>query len=217
MALRTWVVRVFTIRNDALSPETPAGSLVIAWVPARDFRPGDLVVYRSGESYFAGRVSESTAKGVQVNRNGVPDFAVARDAIRGRIVTVLWRGSGARPQVSVGGGRAVVRGDGAPGLRLVLRVGAREVWHCGFVNDAPFTAILQPSRRGDGLDVRVSDSSGASLLTLSRSSVGPGPGWLAVRGGEVRAGRDAPAVVGEFERDEGTREPVTLGAEAPPP
>jgi len=213
MVLRTWVVRAFVIRNDALAPETPAGSWVLAWLPAREFRPGDLVVYRDGDRYFAGRVSEATPEGVQVNRNGVPDFAVAREAIRGRIVSVLWRGAAAGPRVSVGGGRAVVRGDGAPGQRLVLRVGGREAWHCGLVNHAPFTAILQPSRRGDGLDVSVNETGGAPLLTLSRSSVGAGPGWLAVRGGEVRAAPDAPAVVGEFGHDNGSREPVTLGVE----
>ena len=213
LVLRTWVIRPFVIRNDALAPETPAGSYVLAWIPASEFRPGDLVVYRDGDRYFAGRVSEATPEGVQVNRNGVPDFAVARDAIRGRIVSVLWRGAATGPRVSVGGGRAVVRGDGAPGLRLVLRVGGREAWHCGFVNNAPFIAILQPSRRGGGLDVSVSGTDGAPLLTLSSISVGAGPGWLAIRGGEVRAAPDAPAVVGEFGRDDGSREPVTMGVE----
>ncbi len=216
MILRTWVVRPFVIHNDALSPETPAGSYVLAWLPARDFRPGDLVVYRSGDAYFAGRVSAATLEGVQVNRNGVPDFAVERDAIRGRIVSVLWRGAAAGPRVSVGGGQAVVRGDGAPGRRLVFRVGGSEAWHCDFVHDAPFTAILQPSRRGGGLDVRVNDAQGTALLTLSRSSAGAGPGWLAISGGEVRVAPDAPAVIGEFGRDDGTREPVTLGVELPP-
>jgi hypothetical protein len=217
LGLRTWVIRPFVIRNDALSPETPAGSFVIAWLPARQFRPGDLVVYRSGDAYFAGRVSEATADGVQVNRNGVPDFAVARDAIRGRIVSVLWRGAAAGPRISVGGGRAVVRGDGAPGLRLVFRIGGRGVWGCGFVNEAPFVALLQPSRSGDGLDVRVDDALGTKLLTLDRSSVGAGPGRIEIRDGEVRAAPDAPAVVGEFTPDGGAPEPVTLNIEAPSP
>jgi hypothetical protein len=115
LALRTWVIRPFSIRNDALSPEIPAGSWVLAWRRSANSARATCWCTAMGSVYFVGRASEATADRVQVNRNGVPDFAVARDAIRGRVITILWRGASAVSPVSVTGGEAVVRGDGAPG------------------------------------------------------------------------------------------------------
>jgi len=213
-ALRQWVVSAYTIKNDSLAPELPAGSYVLAWKLARTYGPGALVVYRDGDRYFAGRVSAATAGEVRVNRNGVPDSAVPRSALRGRIVTVLWRGSGAASPVSVTGGEAVVHGHGAPGQRLVFRIGGRMVWSCGFVNDASFTAVLKPSGTRGSVDVRVNDERGIALLALGRGSAGKVAGRLVISGGTVSIGPDAQAVVGAFTPAIGKAEPVTLSVEA---
>jgi len=217
LALKQWVLGAYTIKNDSLAPEIPVGSYVLAWKLARTVTSGDLVVYRDGGRTFAGRVSEPTVDGVRINRSGVPEFVVSQNAVCGRIVTVLWRGSGAAQSVRVTGAEAVVRGHGTPGQRLVFRIGGQTIWGCGFVNDAPFTAFLKPSGAGDSLNVRVIDARGVTLLTLhERGSVGKVAGRLVLLGGEVRIGPDAQAVVGEFNPAHGRPEPVTLCVEAEP-
>jgi hypothetical protein len=87
------------------------------------------------------------------------------------------------------------------------------VWRAGFVNEAPFTAFLKPSDSGNGLDVRVTDGRGVSLLTLGRSTVGRSSGRLMIRDGEVRVGPDTPAAIGEYTPDGGTPESATLNVE----
>jgi len=96
MSRRSYLlVGSYSIKNNSLSPEIPSGSCVLAWKPARTLRPGDLVVYRHEGRFMGGRVERSDAAGLVVNRNGVSGFPVAREAVCGRIVSVLWRGSAA--------------------------------------------------------------------------------------------------------------------------
>jgi predicted Ser/Thr protein kinase len=91
LTLRQYVVSAYTIKNDALAPELPAGSYVLAWKLARTFAPGDLVVYRDGARYMAGRVSAADGSVVEVNRNGVAAKSLHPSQLVGKIISVLWR------------------------------------------------------------------------------------------------------------------------------
>ena len=213
LAIRQWVVSAYTIRNDALTPELPAGSYVLAWKVACSSIPGDLIVYRQDGHIMGGRVSGNKGDEVLVNRNGMAEVAVPRGMICGRIVTVLWRGSRSPPPVTVTGGVTVVRGSGSPSQRLVFRIGGRKGWGCGFVNNAPFSVFLKPFTSGDSVEVRVIDARGVSLLSLERWSVGTKSGRLVFHGREVHVGPDGQAVVGVLTSDRGSPEPVTLSIE----
>jgi predicted Ser/Thr protein kinase len=94
LVLRTWVIGAYTIKTDALAPELPAGSLVLAWKLPRTFSPGDLIVYQHENYASIGRVAGNEPDAVQVNRNNNPDFRVPRAAIHGKVISVLWRGDG---------------------------------------------------------------------------------------------------------------------------
>jgi serine/threonine protein kinase len=93
LVLRTWVIGAYTIKADALAPELPAGSLVLAWKVTRDFYPGDLIVYRSENFSGVGRVTGNEPDAVRVNRNESVDFHVPRTSIEGKVISVLWRGT----------------------------------------------------------------------------------------------------------------------------
>jgi serine/threonine protein kinase len=93
LVLRTWVIGAYTIKTDALAPELPAGSLVLAWKVTRDFSPGDLIVYRSENFSGVGRVTGNEPDAVRVNRNESVDFRVPRTSIEGKVISVLWRGT----------------------------------------------------------------------------------------------------------------------------
>lgn len=93
LAVKAWVLGSYKISSDSLSPEIPAGSYVLAWKPARLFRPGDLIVYRRRDRALSGRVEKSDAESLVINRNGMSAERIPRADVCGRIVTVLWRGS----------------------------------------------------------------------------------------------------------------------------
>jgi len=101
LVLRTWFVGAYTIKTDALAPELPAGSMVLAWKLTRAYSPGDLIVYRIEEFNSVGRVTGMEPDAVQVNRNGTADFRVARSAIQGRVFSVVWRGTRVREAKAV--------------------------------------------------------------------------------------------------------------------
>jgi len=94
LALKQWVIGSYTIKNNSLAPELPAGSLVLAWKQTKLYKQGDLVVYRMEKSFYAGRVQEIVPGQMLLSRNGVSDIRVPREALVGRVMTVLWRGSG---------------------------------------------------------------------------------------------------------------------------
>ncbi|MEI7946433.1 MAG: protein kinase [bacterium] len=94
LALKQWVIGSYTIKNNSLAPELPAGSLVLAWKQTKLYKQGDLVVYRMEKFFYAGRVQEIVPGQMLLSRNGVSDIRVQREALVGRVMTVLWRGSG---------------------------------------------------------------------------------------------------------------------------
>jgi tRNA A-37 threonylcarbamoyl transferase component Bud32 len=94
LAIKVWVLGNYRVNGNALAPEIPGGSYVLAWKPASTFRPGDLIVYRDKGRILGGRVERSDAAGLVVNRNGVTAERIARKTVCGRIITVLWRSSG---------------------------------------------------------------------------------------------------------------------------
>jgi len=94
LAVKTWVLGSYRVSGDSLSPEIPRGSYVLAWKPAATFRSGDLIVYRHEGRILGGRVEGSDAASLDVNRNGMSAERIARKTVCGRIITVLWRGSG---------------------------------------------------------------------------------------------------------------------------
>ena len=94
LAVKARVLGSYRVSGDALSPEIPGGSYVLAWKPAATFRPSDLIVYRQDGRVLGGRVERSDTASLVVNRNGMPGERIARERVCGRIVTVLWRGNG---------------------------------------------------------------------------------------------------------------------------
>lgn len=93
IALRMWVVDVYTVHSEAVSPEIPQGSLVLVWKPAPALTAGDLLVYRSSGRFWVGRVSDVQGDAVRVNRNRELDTPIPKQTIRGRVISVLWRGT----------------------------------------------------------------------------------------------------------------------------
>jgi signal peptidase I len=93
IALRTYGLGTYAIKGDGVNPEIPKNSWVLTWKMATVLSPGDLIVYRSDHQFWVGRVVEAQGNTVRVNRNGTPDFTIERQAVRGRVVSVLWRGT----------------------------------------------------------------------------------------------------------------------------
>jgi len=93
IALRMWVVGVYAVQTDSASPEMPKGSVVLTWKPARALSPGDLVVYRKEGRFWVGRVSDVQNGAVRIARNREPETLIPKQALRGRVISVLWRGT----------------------------------------------------------------------------------------------------------------------------
>jgi predicted Ser/Thr protein kinase len=81
------------VTNDA-APEAPRGSHVLVFKLARNFAPGDLIVYKYGNAANLKRVVRSDASTVLVNRNGGANFAVPRADVIGKVISIYWRGTG---------------------------------------------------------------------------------------------------------------------------
>lgn len=93
LIIRTFFLQPFKADTDAAAPEIPKGSRVLAWKLSRNFAPGDVIVYRRDGVFNLGRVAGSDTNVLYVNRNGKPDFTVARADVLGKVVMLYWRGS----------------------------------------------------------------------------------------------------------------------------
>ncbi len=89
--LRTFVVVAYGVSGDSAAPEIPAGSRILAWKLSRSFSPGDLIAYAHGDKTYVGRVVNSSAAEITVNRNGEPDDTIPRSRVVGKVISVLWR------------------------------------------------------------------------------------------------------------------------------
>lgn len=87
-----FVMQAYDVTGDAVSPELPKHSRALAWKLAGDIRPGDIIVYPSGDENRLGRVVRAAAEPqggalfVVVSRNDKPDETVPLSSINGKIV-----------------------------------------------------------------------------------------------------------------------------------
>src|SRR5262249_17533034 len=82
---------------------------------ARDFLPGDMIVYRHDSNTYVGRVVVATDKTVTVNRTDRPDEVLERSSVIGKVVSIYWRGT---QKFAAGADR-----NGAIGIALKLQDG----------------------------------------------------------------------------------------------
>jgi tRNA A-37 threonylcarbamoyl transferase component Bud32 len=89
--LRTFLIAPYSISTNAAAPEMPRGSLFLVWKLTHSFAPGDLIVYKHEKEAYVGRVARIGGGLISVGRNGESDASLPRDAILGKVISVLWR------------------------------------------------------------------------------------------------------------------------------
>jgi len=84
------------VTTGSMEPALPAGALVIAHAQ-EDYRPGDIISFRQGDTVVTHRIIEKTAEGYRTagDANNTPDDAVVpQGKVLGRVVLCLpWAGA----------------------------------------------------------------------------------------------------------------------------
>ncbi len=114
--------------------------------------------------------------------------------------------------VNVAGGKAVIEGRATPDSRFILAVGEDHA-RCGFLNDLPFTVIIEPVDRNRGFACTVKDSAGNVLLTLGNSRIGAmtyESGHIVFLEGEPSPETNGSYVIGEFRPKKGPPIPISV-------
>ena len=93
LILRTFILQPFRTPTDAAAPELPRGSHFMVWKLARNFAPGDLIVYHYENWNNVGRVTGRANDGLVVNRNAQSDVTIPYGDIIGKVFSVYWRAS----------------------------------------------------------------------------------------------------------------------------
>lgn len=87
--LRLAVAAPYRTSDNSLAPEIPKGTYVLVYKLARDFQPGDFVVYRAPEGDVAAKIAgvDRAAESLHVTRlNGSADEVISSDQLIGRIL-----------------------------------------------------------------------------------------------------------------------------------
>jgi signal peptidase I len=152
--LRTFFVQPFMVMTDAAAPEIPAGSRILVWKMARTFKPGDLLAYEAGDQFYAGRVARSEGENVIMNRNGMPDIAVPRAAITGKVISVYWRGETPRvetPKGTAGFGPVMeqVLPFGMPCAQCYLQLSGGRIFEVGHGPDSSAEDMHEDLKKAD--------------------------------------------------------------------
>jgi signal peptidase I len=85
LPLRAAVIAPYRVMGNSTAPELRSGSWVLAYKLASDFQPGDLLIYRDGDSEFTARCEVATPETLKVSRNNV-GLEIPRPRVVGRIV-----------------------------------------------------------------------------------------------------------------------------------
>ncbi|MEO6742740.1 MAG: protein kinase, partial [Chthoniobacteraceae bacterium] len=93
--LRAWVLQAFVIPVNSMAPELPAGSRVLVWKLTRQFAPGDIIAHKHGDLVWVSRVVREEKEQLVLQRNEWPEEKLPRADVIGKVISVLWRGSGA--------------------------------------------------------------------------------------------------------------------------
>lgn len=92
VGIRAVVIEPFKAMNDAVAPEITPGSRVFVYKLARDFKPGDIVVYRYSatgkfDKYLLGRVAEYPDNGqVSIERRHEAALRIAIGDVVGKVI-----------------------------------------------------------------------------------------------------------------------------------
>jgi hypothetical protein len=88
MLVKATIAESFYIATDAVAPEVPEGSRLIACKLCRSLTAGDIVVYRDDGTNLVGRVTavDGAADTVTVDRNDQAPVEIDREQIVGRVV-----------------------------------------------------------------------------------------------------------------------------------
>ncbi|MCC6353310.1 MAG: serine/threonine protein kinase [Verrucomicrobiae bacterium] len=235
--IRGFVLEAYFATSDAVSPEIPRKSFVVISKLQRSFVAGDIIVYRENGRAKLGRVAEAGPKKGQllIGRRNEPPVRLQVKQVKGKVIfnTRPVSGPEERPpeavpppapqgpfrpcisRVSVDAGRAIVEGRAASDSLFVLGVGEGR-YTSGFLNDLPFTAIIEPVDWGRGIACVIKDSIGNVLLTLGNSRIGPMTyerGRIVFREGTPTPEPDGSYVIGEFLPKGGTPQPFTVSLE----
>lgn len=235
--VRTFVLQTYVATSDAVSPEIPRKSFVLVYKLVRSFAPGDIIVYRDGGRAKLARVAQPGPKKglLEIDRGTGDPVRLQVAQVSGTVIFNTRPGSGPEPfpsrtisrhasqesptpgilRVSVETGRAVIEGRATSDSLFVLGVG-EDSSTSGFLNDLPFTAIIERVDWGRGIACVIKDSIGNVLLTLGNSRFGPmtyEPGRIVFRKGAPSPEPDGSYVIGEFLSEGRTPLPVKVALE----
>lgn len=86
-ATRLFVLAPYRVPTDAVIPEIPRGSQLLVFKLARDFVPGDFVIYRQGREERVARVAQAPAHGVlQIARHNEPLQEIPASSVIGKVI-----------------------------------------------------------------------------------------------------------------------------------
>lgn len=87
LLVRTFVLQIYRVENDAVAPEIPVGSHVFVFKLQRTFVAGDIIVYR-GFTNMLGRVVQDGPRDglLLIERRGEQPQAVAMSDVIGKVV-----------------------------------------------------------------------------------------------------------------------------------
>jgi signal peptidase I len=234
IAIRGFVLAPYVVVTDALRPEIPRESYVLVNQLARSFAPGDIIVYRDAGRAKVARVMEPGPKKglLRIQYAGEKPVLLQAKLAKGKVIfntRPAFQSEGqaqaAVPKantpipsapgishVNVAGGKAVVEGRATPDSRFILAVGDSHT-SCGFLNELPFTVIIEPVDRDRGFACTVKDSAGNVLLTLGNSRIGAmtyESGHIVFLEGEPSPETNGSYVIGEFRPKKGPPIPISV-------
>jgi Signal peptidase, peptidase S26 len=86
LAVRLTVAQAFYAPSTGGEPQIPMGSHVLVYKLARQFSPGDVIVFRFADgTYRFGIVQSQSDKGLVVSKRDQPNMAVDMDQVVGRV------------------------------------------------------------------------------------------------------------------------------------
>ncbi len=232
--IRGFVLAPYVVVTDALHPEIPRESYVLVNQLARSFAPGDIIVYRDAGRAKVARVMEPGPKKglLHIQYAGEKPVLLQAKLAKGKVIFNTRPASQSEGQarqavpeprtptpsapgishVDVAGGKAVIEGRATPDSHFILAVGDSHT-SCGFLNDLPFTAIIEPVDRDRGFACTIKDSVGNALLTLGNSRVGAmtyESGHVVFLDGAPSPEPDGSYVIGEFRPKKGQPIPISV-------